>query len=85
MAAGDVTPGRRVADETHPADLLEADYCLRGGHWWLCTPNGLCGPLSLRQAVTEHPDGSVSVFAIDARHRELGWRGYLETGTWWEV
>lgn len=86
MAAGDVTPGRRVADDTHPADLKEGEYCHRGRYWWLCTPNGLCGRLSrVRQPVREHPDGTISMTTLDIIAGELGWQGFIEAGTWWEV
>lgn len=78
--------GRRVADDTFPADLDPGDYCLRpkasGEQWWFRCPDG-SGPTRVddRWKVTEHEDGTITVEpSIDLSPD--GYHGHLIAGVW---
>lgn len=97
MAAGDVTPGRRVyADGDWIPKGEPGDYVEYRGKWYCTTPNGANGALG-NHDVTEHDDGTITVSPSilvyphntldDAgeRYQHPGWHGYLERGQWREV
>lgn len=52
--------------------------------WWAATPNGLIAALS-NHTVTEHEDGTITVFPSILCEGETSWHGYLEGGVWHEV
>lgn len=94
MAAGDLTPGRRVADGTEPHEYEPGDYGVWEDMW--C---GRCpGPVDAEyprlanlsgHQVTEHDDGTItvqpSILVNSHRPAPDGWHGFLERGTWREV
>jgi hypothetical protein len=75
--------GRRRPDDTAPWELEAGDYCLRGGHLWVCLPSGV-GPARLEGwDVTWHDDGTVTASpSIHDVGTADGWHGYLEHGVW---
>ncbi len=90
MGAGNTMQGRRLSDETSPADMEPGDYLLRGERWFVRLPSGY-GPVSLDHSanggawsITEHDDGTItaSPSIFDAPD---GWHGYLERGVWRSV
>lgn len=71
----------------------ERDYStnLTGTVWYVVTPNGLLGGLSLH-TVREHEDGTISIrpgdgssnsVLIEGAHGKT-WHGYVEHGVWSE-
>lgn len=95
MAAGDTFPGRRVTATYQIHELLPGDYMRKpltvDGRtfeaWWLCTPNGLIGRLSMPEdgekdhhRVDVHGDHTISVRpqpTVDSMNSILveGWNG----------
>jgi hypothetical protein len=96
MAAGDITQGHRVEDNSKWYDLEVTRPGAYGrtkmdGEWvWRCrTPNGMGGLLS-QHDVTEHEDETITVspsILVDWPNRDepKTWHGYLERGVWREV
>lgn len=76
--------GRRLPDDC-TTGLMAGDYgrvTLAGEeHWHVCMPNGSSGILGESHQVTEHPDGSISVWP-SILDRESGWHGHLVGGYW---
>lgn len=83
--------GRRVDKR----DALESgDYCLLKGILWGRTPNGTLCRIDSRWAITEEPDGSLTVGAapgstqssieVHGGGTEAYWHGYLTAGVWSE-
>lgn len=91
MAAGDVTPGRRITtgelpQHEWPAGAYGLPDCDEPS-WHCVTPNGRLGNLRGHQ-VTEHDDGTITVqpsILVQRPGTDDGWHGYLERGVWREV
>jgi len=93
MAAGDLTPGRRLPDDAR--DFSPGDYQKRkdGRGWYLRPPRGHLGWISTEpghHTVTEHEDGTITVSPsiLHTSVREgvgVVWHGFLERGVWREV
>ncbi len=92
MAAGDITPGRRVDwrdgddwRDSQPGDYVKVPEARRSDGqpvWYVRDPAGRVGALITHQ-VEEHDDGTITVTPsiLDPN----GWHGYLERGVWREV
>lgn len=72
-----------------PVDAKHGDYWWSpvSKRWFVYTPKGSVGDLSLHQ-VTEHEDGTITVspsILVDHWDPQKRWHGYLEHGEWREV
>ena len=86
MAAGDITPGKRVrAERGFSHRLLAGEYGQHAHdhHWIGCTPNGHQCNLS-RHEVVEHEDMTITVSPSLQFETGKRWHGYLEKGVWRE-
>lgn len=75
--------GRRVPDGTL-TNLQPGDYGRVGERWHMCLPNGGSGILGPSHQITEHEDGSITVYP-SIQDPETGWHGHLINGEWREV
>jgi hypothetical protein len=79
-----------VDHEVHlPPDPQPGDYWYTADRWWIMTPSGFIGNLSLH-TVTEHEDGTITVSPSILVTQPMGgekrqWHGFLERGVWREV
>lgn len=89
MAAGDVTQGRRLPDDTDifaEAALAPGDYVLREGVVWAIEPEGGRAMMKLDGwTTTVHEDGTISLAPSIHVNPPNGWHGYLEHGVWRQI
>lgn len=92
MAAGELTPGRRLPDDTDifgEAALKPGDYVLRDGVVWAIEPDGGAALMKLDGwETTVHEDGTITLSPsiwVNKHRDPPGWHGYLERGVWREV
>ncbi len=85
MAAGDLTPGRRVPPETKPWDYEPGDYSVVDGVAWVCLPGDDHGRSLRTWELEEHDDGTITTNPSILDRGSLGWHGYLERGVFREV
>lgn len=105
MSAGELTPGVRFPDgewELEPGGYSKhriTDGDVERDAWWICTPSGERGMLTLHDVV-ENEDGTITVderpppaddpgnrnsILTFARDGSRGWHGYIDGGVWREI
>jgi hypothetical protein len=84
--------GRRVyPDKYGNLILTEGDYGLHPKAGWQCRPFGFHTGGIGKHIITEHEDGTITVFPsillhdFDDNGNPITWHGYLEHGKWREV
>jgi hypothetical protein len=95
MAAGDLTPGRRIYGRDKYGDghlwygpFEPGDYWRdeNTGDWFGATPRSGDHVAGLaNHDVVEHEDGTITVSPSILAEGQWTWHGYLEGGVWREV
>jgi Family of unknown function (DUF6527) len=61
--------------------MQEGEYARICSVWFLIPPGGRVSVLSPAHTVTEHEDGTISVWP-SILDKETGWHGWLKKGRW---
>lgn len=89
MAAGDLTPGKRMRSHDWTGAPPEPGIYWQDaptGKWYGATPRSGYHIAGLeKHQVVEHEDGTITVSPSILVDGEWQWHGYLEHGVWREV